>query len=401
MFYINEKDSLAKKYPQLLEDINNLNTIYSCKRFSKTYDFYVNLLAAIINNIDIIILDSNISDKEYDLLIGDNNLKNISYKNAQNKINISNFNKYLNTSSDVSLTLFTSGTTGTPKMVSHKFSSLIQSVKVGDYYKNNIWALAYNPTHIAGIQVFFQSVLNTNTIIDIFNTNRAFILNSLDKYKVTNLSATPTFYRLLLPFSGVLTSVKQVTVGGEKSDEKLINKLGKSFKNARITNIYASTEAGQILKSKGDYFKIENKLVKIVNNEILLHKSLLGGNDFSKSEWYETGDLIEYIDDGKTYFKIISRKNDLINSGGYMVNLIEVEEQVLEIEGISDVRVYAKKNAVIGSLIFCEVELLRNVILTEKDIKNDLITRLQPHKIPRIIKIVDSIGKTKTGKKIR
>ena len=128
---------------------------------------------------------------------------------------------------------------------------------------------------------------------------------------------------------------------------------------------------------------------------------MLGNNDFSKSEWYQTGDLVEYIDENKVNFKIVSRKNDLINSGGYMINLTEVEEVIMQIDGISDARVYSRNNAVIGNIILCEIELLTNIILSEEDINTQLKNRLQTHKIPRIIKIVESIKKTNTGKKIR
>lgn len=401
MFYINDNDGLLISYSQLFEDIKNLPYIYTCKRFEHTYDFYVNLLSAIINQIDLIIVDNNISDKEYELLMKSNDLDNKVYKNNQNKIDFNNLYKEFLKYSNVNLTLFTSGTTGIPKKVTHKLASLNQSVKVSDYYNNDIWGLAYNPTHIAGLQVFFQALLNKNLIIDIYNTSRSFVLNSFNKYKITNLSATPTFYRLLLPIPDEHSFLKQITVGGEKSDKNLIIKLKESFKNARITNIYASTEAGQILKSKGDFFKIENEKVKIENNEILIHKNLLGDNDFSKGEWYHTGDLIEYIDSNKEYFKIVSRKNDVINSGGYMVNLTEIEELIIEIDGISDARVYSKSNAVVGNLILCEIQLIEGVVLLEKDIKSKLAKRLQPHKIPRIINIVDFIQKTKTGKKIR
>jgi len=50
--------------------------------------------------------------------------------------------------------LYTSGTTGRPKKVYHTFASLTRNVKTGDKYADNVWAFAYNPTHVAGVQVF-------------------------------------------------------------------------------------------------------------------------------------------------------------------------------------------------------------------------------------------------------
>ena len=53
------------------------------------------------------------------------------------------------------ITIFTSGTTGQPKKVVHSIATLTRSVRLGDRYKGQIWAYAYNPTHMAGLQVFF------------------------------------------------------------------------------------------------------------------------------------------------------------------------------------------------------------------------------------------------------
>ena len=158
------------------------------------------------------------------------------------------------------IVIFTSGTTGQPKKVIHTISTLTRSVRLGEKYKGQIWAYAYNPTHMAGLQVFFQTFGNLNTIVNVFNKTRIEVYNEIEDKKVTHISATPTFYRLLLPFERAYNSVVRVTLGGEKSDQRLYNSIKKIFPNAKINNVYASTEAGSLFAARGDLFKIPESI---------------------------------------------------------------------------------------------------------------------------------------------
>lgn len=114
------------------------------------------------------------------------------------------------------ITMFTSGTTGQPKKVVHSIQTLTRSVRRGEKYNNQIWAYAYNPTHMAGLQVFFQAFENLNTLINVFNRTRSEIFNLIKKHSITHISATPTFYRLLLPYERAYSSVIRLTLGGER-----------------------------------------------------------------------------------------------------------------------------------------------------------------------------------------
>ena len=87
----------------------------------------------------------------------------------------------------------------------------------------------------------------------------------------------------------------------------------------------------------------------------------------------------------------------MINVGGYKVNPTEVEETIREINGVADVRVFAKSNSVLGTIICCEV--VRSIpSLDESNIRNQLKTKLQEFKIPRMVRFVDALSTTRTGK---
>ena len=170
-------------------------------------------------------------------------------------------------------------------------------------------------------------------MIYIFDENRKEIEGKLKKYNVTHISATPTFYRTIIPYiKSPIESIQRITTGGEKYDEALENTLKRSFPNAKIRNVYASTEAGSLFSAKGEIFKISDRIKDKIrideNNELLIHKSLLGQSETFKLEndWYKTGDIVQKIDED--HFKFVSRKSEMINIGGYKVNPHEVESEI-------------------------------------------------------------------------
>jgi acyl-coenzyme A synthetase/AMP-(fatty) acid ligase len=273
-------------------------------------------------------------------------------------------------------------------------------VRVSDKHKSDIWGYAYNPTHIAGLQVFFQAILNGNTLINLFEAPREQIFNLIRSYHITNISATPTFYRLLLPITHKFETIKKLTSGGEKFDTNLSSNLLQAFPNARLRNVYASTEAGTILESRDDMFSIiDVSLCKIVEGELLIHTSMLGiGFEEAKaqSDWYATGDLVDIVETNPLRFKFLHRKNEMINVGGYKVNPLDVEQVMESNPHILQAYVYGKANPVLGNILIADI--VADEPMAEKDLRAFLIPLLQPYKIPRIINFVESIALTRSGK---
>lgn len=253
---------------------------------------------------------------------------------------------------------------------------------------------------MAGIQVFFQALLNGNSIIRLFGLDTKDIYTEITNNGITHISATPTFYRLLLPCNETFPSVERITSGGEKFNEKTFKQLNQVFPNAKITNVYASTEAGTLFASQNDIFSVRpeyESLINIENNELLIHSSLMGSTETNVDEWYNTGDVIEIVSQNPLKFRFVNRKSEMINVGGYKVNPLEVEEAILTLSGINNVRVYSKQNSVLGNIICCEVVANSNQI-TESSIRTFLQSKIQEFKIPRIIRFVEELSTTRTGK---
>ncbi|MBT8181757.1 MAG: AMP-binding protein, partial [Eudoraea sp.] len=267
-----------------------------------------------------------------------------------------------------------------------------------------VWAFAYNPTHFAGLQVFFQALFNKNALVFVFQRDFKKVYKDLEEHQVSNMSCTPTFMKLLLgSIENPLEQVKVLTFGGERFDPKIMEGVSKYFPNAKISNVYASTEAGSLLRGQGEYFSIPDRykdLIRIENDELLIHHDLLGeSKTFAlHGNWYHTGDKVEYIDE--TRFKFKNRDSDLINVGGYKINPIEIEGVISKISGVSDVLVMGRKNSLLGNVIVAEI--ISDGSLTEPEIKklikDEVGHQLQSYKMPHKIKFVKSFQLTRTGK---
>lgn len=241
----------------------------------KTHDlfkYFSNLIKALVNNKPLVLLDSDLSLSELGG-INEEKINVIEKLRTQKFSSMDEVVKALQQSAS-EITIFTSGTTGQPKKVIHSVQGLTRSVRCAERYQWQVWAYAYNPTHMAGLQVFFQAFENQNTLVNVFGLARNEVYSLIEKYSVTHISATPTFYRLLLPFEKEYSSVQRITFGGEKSDRHLFDVIHDIFPLAKINNIYASTEAGSLFAAKGDCFQIPVSIrdkFMVVDDELLIH----------------------------------------------------------------------------------------------------------------------------------
>lgn len=302
-------------------------------------------------------------------------------------------------SSDATIGIYSSGSEGSPKLIYQPIARFLKSVKVSEEYKNTNWAFTYNPSHSAGIQMMFQTLLNQACLVALQKVNRTSIYDLLEKCDY--ISATPTFYRMLAPYNQEVERVKNVTLNGEKSTQKLIEDLKLVFPNAKMRNIYGSTEAGPLMSSDSIDFIVPSRLegkFQVIENELHFHQSLVS-NSVNSKEWYPSGDLVEIVNEHPFTIRFISRKSRILNVAGHNVNPQQVEEYILTHPSVLEAQVLAKEHKLIGNLLTAHVKLMPQEILSEKDLLSYLKKTLPAYKIPRIIKFTDDIAVGRTGKK--
>ena len=342
-------------------------------------------------------------------LNGDTTLNNLSemekvvIQTIKNLVStkISNYNDLISNikKTNAIIELNTSGTTGEPKVITHTFNGMISNIKVSNDRLEDVWGFTYNPTKMAGYQVLFQSILNGNTLVNLFKYNYSEISNRIQKYNITHISATPTFYKILVSDGIIYPNVKHISLGGEGSNIQLQNKIKINFPNAKLKNIYASTEVSSLFASIGDLFKIPNRykeLVHLDSGKLMVHKSLVGQSKSINfdNDWYDTGDLVEIV--GDDCFKIIGREGSLVNVGGYQINLSQIETKISELHFVKLCKVYSKSNSLLGNIIMCDLVLLNNISIFE--IKNSMRDVINDYEVPSKINIVDEIIINENGK---
>ena len=406
MQWIDKLNSVIKHDDDMVRDVNDTKHIHKYIRSANPYDMLLELLVAFVSGSEVYLLDADFSDTELKSL-------GISPDDCETIIDVSNKRIFVDThdiavsvtNADWKVWLFTSGTTGLPKKVCHSYNTLGRNVRYSERHKDDIWAFAYKMSHMAGIQVLMQALTNNNSLVYVFEDKPQDIVSIVKTEKCTHISATPTFYRNLLPFLNEdLPHLKHITLGGERFDENLCEKLKYILPEVKIHNIYASTEIGSLLMSHGNTFSIPEKyqdLIKVSEeHELCIHKSLAG--DFQcDGDWYNTHDMVEISETG--IIKFLSRKSDLINVGGYKVNPLEVEAIIQQIPEIEDCLVKGEKNSVLGTLLVADIVLQDNADkkIAKRAIMGKLKGKVQEFKIPRMYHFVDRIKKTRSGKKIR
>ena len=154
-------------YECLLSDINSSDGYIPIFRTHSLYEYFKNLILALSRSQPLILIDSDLTDRELEIMGLNDVNKSIKIESLQLETYDELINKVLESKSEI--TIFTSGTTGQPKKVVHSIKTLTRSVRKADKYKNQNWLFAYNPTHMAGLQVFFQTFSNEDILINVFN----------------------------------------------------------------------------------------------------------------------------------------------------------------------------------------------------------------------------------------
>lgn len=310
------------------------------------------------------------------------------------------------------LILFSSGTTGLPKVILHDFSKLINSFVPPKRQKKLKFLLFLMFDHIGGLNTLLACLNNGSPAIIPDNRNPENILKIIESKKAQVLPTSPTFLNLMLQVDNFqqynLSSLRLITYGTERMPQFLLEKLNTQIPHVKFLQTFGTSETG-ILKtvsksSKSLFFKIINEDLdyKIIENQLFIKSKTLMKNDeknIDKEGWFATGDLVEQ--DEEDYIKIIGRINDVINVGGQKVLPVEVENVINTIEGVIDSTVYARNNAITGQMVCVDIVIKPN--LDESHMKNLVKqvckTKLDKYKRPVKIKLSQKIDKTDRFKK--
>lgn len=337
--------------------------------------------------------------------------------------------------------LFTSGTTGYPKIAEHTYQYPLGHYVTAKYWHNidrdglhltisdtgwgkALWGKLYGQW-LAESAVFVYD-------FDRFDAND--ILPMFEKYHITSFCAPPTILRMMVKedlsrFD--LTSIRHMTTAGEALNPEVYRQFLKAtgleimegFGQTETTLCIANLRGCELkIGSMGlpnplfdvDLVDSEGNSVPIgENGEIVIHTDkripcgLFAGYynmpEKTAEVWhdgmYRTGDVAWRDEDG--YYWYVGRADDVIKSSGYRIGPFEIESVIMELPYVMECGVSPAPDEIRGQVVKASIVLTKGTQPTEalkKEIQEYVKKNTAPYKYPRIVVFRDELPKSISGK---
>ena len=343
---------------------------------------------------------------------------------------------------DPMLMLFTSGTTGYPRIATHSYKYALGHYPTAKHWHNvnpnglhftisdtgwgkALWGKLYGQWLCeAGIFTYDFDRFHSEDILPMFA-----------KYHITTFCAPPTMYRFFIKedlSKYDLSSIEYATTAGEALNPEVFNQFkkatgltimegfGQTETTLSIANFVGSTpkigSMGRpsplydvvVLDPDGNECKIGDTgeiciRVKDGESPCGLFIGYYLDEEKTKDVWhdgfYHTGDQATMDEDG--YLWYVGRIDDVIKSSGYRIGPFEIESVIMELPYVLECAVTPVPDEVRGQIVKATVVLVKGTEKTDalkKDIQEYVKTHTAPYKYPRIVEFVDELPKTISGK---
>ena len=313
--------------------------------------------------------------------------------------------------------LFTSGTTGAPKMVAHSLSGLTGAIGPRSDAEKTVWGTFYDIRRYGGLQILLRALIGgTSLVLSEPGEAVADFLARLGDAGVTHLTGTPSHWRRAL-MSPALARIapRYVRLSGEIADQAVLDSLKACFSHAAIGHAYAATEAGVGFEVTDGLEGFPAHFVggdgpvemRVVEGSLRLRSprtasDYVGGGEALKQDgWVDTGDLVEKRGN-RFYFA--GRRGGIINVGGLKINPEEVEAVINRHPGVVLSRVSGRKNPITGAIVVAEV-VLADAANDNASFREELLAlcreKLPAFKVPAMLRFVERLELTPGGKLAR
>ena len=344
------------------------------------------------------------------------------------------------TGEDPFLLMFTSGTTGPSKALAVPLKALVafQSYTrdaVDLRPEDAFWNVA-DPGWAYGIYFGVTGPLSMGHPITFYDG--PFTLEStcrvINKYGITNLTGSPTAYRLLIAGGeqfarSIKGRLRIVSSAGEPLNPEVIRWFADNL-GVTIHDHYGQTELGMVLCNhhglehpvhvgSAGFASPGHRIVVLDDNHHELPAGQPGilaidreqspmcwfaGYEGVKTKafvgkYYLSGDTVELNPDGSISF--VGRSDDVITTSGYRVGPFDVESALVEHPAVIEAAVVGKPDAerteLVKAFVVINSQYRADAALAE-ELRLHVRKRLAAHAYPREIEFVSDLPKTPRGK---
>jgi acyl-CoA synthetase (AMP-forming)/AMP-acid ligase II len=350
---------------------------------------------------------------------------------------------------DVTIVMFTAGTTGTPKgvMLSHNsFSSYIMAnVEPVDIELSEKNILTVPLHHIAGVQAVMAAIYGGRTIVLQRQFDEEEWMKLVQEEKVNRAMMVPTMLKRLMDkptFKDYdLSSLEVITYGAAPMPLEVIKKAILEFPTTRFINAFGQTEtastitmlppdAHDIHEGDADYDIKMKRLgsigkplpdveVRIVNEEgnevgieengeIVARGSRLMKGYWNREEatketlrggWLYTGDLGYRDDEG--YIFLSGRAKDFLKRGGEMIAPEEVEQIIMSHPAVDEAAIIGMPDVEWGERVRAIVVKKPSMELTAEEVIEHCRPRMAGFKRPEDVIFIDELPRNPMGKVLK
>ncbi|MEP7286803.1 MAG: o-succinylbenzoate--CoA ligase [Chloroflexota bacterium] len=326
--------------------------------------------------------------------------------------------------------IYTSGTTGKPKGAlltygNHWWSATGSALNLG-LHTDDCWLACLPLFHVGGLAILLRGIIYGNCVIIHDGFDPAAVNRAIDEDHVTTISVVSTMLQRMLDEHGERPyppSLKYVLLGGGPAPRPLLEVCAEC--GVPVVQTYGMTEtASQFvtlppedtlrkLGSAGkplfpNVLRIERESDNAIAvagevGEIVIHGPSVIRSYIDQAAlhdgWLHTGDLGYRDEEG--YLYVVSRRSDLIISGGENVYPAEVEAVLLSHPAVEEAGVIGVPDERWGQVPAAAIRVREGTTPTPDELRDYCLQRLARYKVPSEFRFVAALPRNAAGKLLR